>query len=172
MADWRLQVNIKNTLNFQKILDFVAGREATVLVGFPSGRAHQDVIRELKTDKDGKQTYENKGSRAGEETAELARQLHYGTASIPARPFLTDALEQNKKKINNLLETEEKKENPNLNKVGTAAVGIIQEFVRSDYYKNSIPNSQKWIEEKGSDTPLIDSSDMINSLTYIVKDKK
>ena len=62
----------------------------------------------------------------------------------------------------------------NWNKVGTMAVSAIQEFVRGDYYKTNIPNSKKTIEWKTvngnvGDKPLIDTSLMINSLSFIVQ---
>ena len=53
-------------------------------------------------------------------------------------------------------------------KIGTMAVGAVQELVRSDYYKTRVPNSQKTIEYKGSDKPLIDGADMLNQLTFLV----
>ena len=72
------------------------------------------------------------------------------------------------------LETEAKKVmdggQANWNKVGTMAVGAVQEFVRGDYYRTNVPNSPKTIEYKGSDKPLIDGANMIQSLQFVVQD--
>ena len=51
-------------------------------------------------------------------------------------------------------------------------MGAVQKFVRSDYYKTNVPNSSKTIKFKGSDTPLIDGGDLINSLEFVVEGKK
>jgi len=47
----------------------------------------------------------------------------------------------------------------------------VQEYVRSDAYKSSAPNSPETIARKGSDTPLIDGGDLVNSLAYNVEKK-
>ena len=104
--------------------------------------------------------------------AELARDLHFGTATIPARPFLEDGIRSKEPQIRKAFEEEVKKvedgKAANWAKIGTMAVGAVQELVRSDFYKSSIPNSQKTIDYKGSDTPLIDGGDMLNQLTFLV----
>lgn len=147
--------------------------EVEIYVGFASGREHQATLHKDKKTKhksyDGEEAAEEKPM----DTAELARALHFGTATIPARPFLTDGIESKIDEIS----TEMKKQASqalkgmaNWNKVGTMAVGAIQEFVRGDYYRSNIPNSKKTIDYKESDTPLIDGADMINALSYIVKE--
>ena len=60
-------------------------------------------------------------------------------------------------------------ESPNWDRIGTMAVGAVNEFVRSDHYKNTAPNSPEWIKTKGSDTPLIDGANLIGSLQYVVE---
>ena len=56
----------------------------------------------------------------------------------------------------------------NWNKIGGMAVGAIEEFVRGDYYRQNVPNAKRTIEYKGSDHPLIDGANMIQSLKYLV----
>lgn len=109
--------------------------------------------------------------KAGEdrETADLAAELHYGSAKTPARPFLNEGLEKNKKELLEILNKQLQKEVPNWHLVGTLAVAKVREFVRSDYYKTTVPNAPYTIEQKGSDTPLIDGSDLIESMQYDIK---
>lgn len=151
----------------------------TVKVGYPSGRQHvptwhKDDAQNPNERRRGKYRAYDGGAPEDQDpidTADLARDLSYGTATIPARPFLEEGIESKKedlrkeieKQLKNALEGKE----TNWDKVGTKAVGAIQELVRSDFYKTKTPNSQKTIEYKGSDTPLIDGGDLINALTYV-----
>jgi len=155
-----LSANMRNTVNTQKIQDFMSKSAVKILVGFPSGKTHIGS---------------NDGSSPAEEVSELAKRLHYGADKIPARPFLEESISAKKIELEKELknQTEKLKSNgqANFNKVGTMAVGIVQEFVRGDYYKNSVPNAEMTIENKGSDRPLIDTSEMLNSLTFLIKEK-
>lgn len=109
------------------------------------------------------------------ETADLAKELHYGTAVIPARPFLDQGIASKKdelsreyqKQLQNLHEGK----GANWQKVATKAVGAVQEFVRGDYYRQNVPNSPKTVEYKESDKPLIDGGDLIGSLTFVINGK-
>jgi hypothetical protein len=120
-------------------------------------------------------TYDGKNVEEAEpiENAELAKMLSFGTAEIPARPFLEDGIASKKEEIKNALQEEAKKVldggQANWNKVGTMAVGAVQEFVRGDYYKTNIPNGPKTIKYKGSDKPLIDGANLINDLKFVVQ---
>lgn len=174
-----LSATLSGGVDFEKLRKFCENRSVEILVGFPAGRMHVDSTHELdrkkngevKTDKYGNQKRKG-GNRITQETADLAAELHYGSAHVPARPFLTDGIAQNKKELKALVETEAAKDKPNWHKVGTEAVGKIEEFVRSDYYKSHIPNSPQTIEVKGSDMPLIDGGDLIGSLTFLVDGKE
>ena len=166
-----LRVNIKNTVDLSKIQKVAQNAACEILVGFPSGREH---VPTLHKNEDGEYKGYN-GESISEiqpiETAELAKMLHFGTSSIPARPFLDDGIKSKEKELEKALQEEAKRAvdggQPNWDKVGTMAVGAIQEFVRGDYYKSTAPNSQKTQEYKGSDKPLIDGADLINSLAYV-----
>lgn len=169
--------SIQRTVNLKKIQDLFDKSNVTILVGFPSGREHIEARHDITQQghrKGGADVNENYNGQPVE-TAELAQQLHYGSALIPARPFLDDGIESEKRKLAEAIQEQLKKikdgQSPNWDKVGTMAVGAIQEFVRSDYYKNAVPNSPQTIKEKGSDTPLIDGGDLIGSLTYILEGK-
>lgn len=169
--DSGLRVSIKNTVDLSKIQKAVQKAQCEILIGFPSGRQH---VPTLHKNAEGK--YEGYNGESVEdikpvETAELAKTLHFGNASIPARPFLTDGIESKKNEIKKAMEEEAKKAvnggQANWDKVGTMAVGAVQEFVRGDYYKSNVPNSDRTKEYKGSDKPLIDGADLINSLAYV-----
>ena len=172
--DSGLRVNIKNTVDTSKIQKLANKMKCEILVGFPSGRQHVQTLHK-KNKKSGKKAvykeYDGKVPTDSMETAELAKMLHFGTAEIPARPFLEDGIKRKQSEIKRALQEEATKAvkggAPNWDKVGTMAVGAIQEFVRGDYYKTNIPNSQRTIDYKGSDRPLIDGADLINSLVYV-----
>lgn len=136
---------------------------AEIKVGFRSGQNHKHTSME---------------------TCDLARILHFGTATIPARPFLEEGIENAEDKIRKALEKELDKVTegglPNWGIVGALAVGEIQKFVNSDYYKNKTPNSPETIRRKTKgkgknkkvgDLPLVDTKELINSLSFIVEKK-
>lgn len=168
---------VKSTVDLSKIQEVVKKCKTRILVGWPSGREHIEAIHEKQDDgsyKGGAGITTKDGQVI--ESSELARDLHYGTATTPARPFFDDTMAQPEvqKKIAQAFGKQIKKivegQKPNWNTVGVIAVGAVQEFVRGDYYKTHAPNSKSWQEIKGSDTPLIDGGDLMNSLTYTVED--
>ena len=172
-----LQVKIQNTIDRKKIQALMDEAHVDILVGFRGGQQHHMNVKR-KNKKDG---YKNIHGVEPEQIQspdidKLAMMQHFGTADIPARPFLTDGIRQNLGKIKAAMKVEAQKVaaggKANWNKVGTMAVRAIQEFVRGDFYKQNKPNSKKTIEYKGSDTPLIDTAEMVNSITYIVQRQK
>lgn len=166
-----LRVSIKNTVDLSKIQKTVQKAQCEILIGFPSGRRHVPTIHKNAEGKYAGYNGESVEDIKPVETAELAKELHYGTATIPARPFLEDGIESKKGELKKALEEEAKKAvnggQANWDKVGTMAVGAVQEFVRGEYYRSNVPNSQKTKDYKGSDKPLIDGGDLINSLVYV-----
>ena len=172
--DSGLRVNIQNTVDTKKIQALARKAACNILVGFPSGMMHVPTIHK---NEDGEyKTLEGGNVEEVEpiETAELAKALSFGTSSIPPRPFLEEGIRSRQPELVKALETEAKKVidggQANWNKVGTMAVGAVQEFVRGDYYRTNVPNSPKTIEYKGSDKPLIDGANMIQSLQFVVQD--
>ena len=167
-----LRVNIRNTVDTSKIQKLAQKAACDILVGFPSGRQHVPTFH--KNDKGEYRTYDGKNIEEAEpiETAELAKMLSFGTSSIPPRPFLEQGIASKKEEIKKALQEEAKKAldggKANWNKVGSMAVGAVQDFVRGDYYKTNVPKSKKTQEYKGSDKPLIDGADLINSLVFVV----
>ncbi len=152
---------MKNTVDVKKIQQFALKSNVQILVGFPSGLMHTSVDKET-------------GESKTEETAELAKRLSFGDEKTPARPFLDDGIESQKENLMAEFKTQVVKvqngEKANWDKVGTMAVGAVQNFVRGDYYRSNVPNAPKTVELKGSDTPLIDTAAMLNSTTFIVQD--
>lgn len=153
-----IKTSLENTVDFKKIQKVADQASVEILVGFPGGYVGLHG--------------EDPADQEPMEVAELARMLHYGTADIPARPFLEDGIKQNLGKIKKAFKEEVEKVmaggKANWDKVGTMAVGAIDEFVRSDYYKQRVPNAKSTIRWKGSDTPLIDGANMIQSLNYVI----
>lgn len=164
-----------NTIDFKIVERFAENCSRGIYVGFRSGQEH---VQTLHKDESGQyKTYNGKSPESMEpqDTAELAKTLSYGGAGIPPRPFLIEGLEDKKDVLLAELKKQAQKVHdglkPNWDKVGTMAVGAIQEFVRGDYYRGHAPNSQKTIDYKGSDKPLIDGGNLIESLTFIVGGK-
>ena len=172
--DSGLRVNIKNTVDTRKIQALARKAACNILVGFPSGMQHVPTIH--KNEQGEYQGYDGESVEEIEpvETAELAKALSYGTDTIPARPFLEEGIESKQKELAEALKSEAAKVidggQANWNKVGSMAVGAINEFVRGDYYRTNVPNSQKTIDYKGSDKPLIDGGNLIQSLQFVVQD--
>lgn len=175
-----IKTSIENTVDLKKIQKLADQASVEILVGFPGGQEHVPTLHKNDFDKPNEKRRGKYVGLHGEdpldqdpmEVAELARMLHYGTATIPARPFLEDGIRQNMGKIKKAFKEEVEKVmkggKANWDKVGTMAVGAIDEFVRSDYYKQRVPNAKSTIRWKGSDTPLIDGANMIQSLNYVI----
>ena len=170
-----LRVKIVETVDFSKIQKAAQKAACDILVGFPSGRQHVPTIHKNKQSKYEGYNGEEVNDIEPIETSELAKMLSYGTDKIPARPFLEEGIEDKKKELAEALRQEAKKVidggQANWNKVGTMAVGAVQEFVRGDYYKSTKPNSKKTQDYKGSDKPLIDGADLINSLAFVINNE-
>lgn len=149
-----------------KIQDFQNNASADVLVGFLSGKQHVPTLH-----KDENKNYVKPARQW--ENAELAKMLSFGAGNIPARPFLEDGINSQNEKITKTIKEQLERirmgYKANWDKVGTMAVGAVQEYVRGDFYKTHVPNSPETIAHKGSDTPLIDGADLINSVEYVIE---
>lgn len=175
-----IKTGIQNTVDLKKIQKLADQASVEILVGFPGGMEHVPTLHKNDFDRPNEKRRGKYVGLHGEdpadqepiETAELAKMLHYGTADIPARPFLEDGIRQNIGKIKKAFKEEAQKVmnggSANWEKVGTMAVGAITELVRGDYYKQRVPNAKSTIRWKGSDTPLIDGANMIQSLNFII----
>lgn len=172
-----IRASIKNTVDLKKIQALMNEAHVDILVGFAGGQHHRPTLHR-KSKKDELKDLEGNTSDNVKpiDVDKLARMLHFGTADIPARPFLTDGIRQNLDKIKKDLREQSQKlaegKKANWDKVGADAAAWIKEFISSDYYKTRVPNSKRTIEYKGSDMPLIDGADMKNSITFLVRRAK
>ena len=171
----RLEVNIKKTGGFDAIRKFMQGSEPEIYIGFLSGKQHVQTLHKKGNGK--KAEYRGIDGGAPElnsmDNSELARILTFGNARIPPRPFIEDGIREHgaeiKKTIGEQLSNVKNGRPAVWDKVGTQAVGAVQEFVRGDWYKSHVPNSPRTQKYKDGDTPLIDGGELINSLEYVIK---
>jgi hypothetical protein len=99
---------------------------------------------------------------------------HFGTATIPERPFLTAAMRDNRDKYRRGMKASAKALLLNqtalfseLTKLGKLAQRDVQESITT---WTTPPNAPSTIEQKGSAQPLIDSGEMRKSVTWKVGD--
>lgn len=91
---------------------------------------------------------------------------HFGGGDIPARPWLDVGVESGAREYLGAIEDGVSKGLDNdkiMDQVGALAVGSTQEYILN---LSSPPNSPSTIKKKGSSNPLIDTSNMIQSITY------
>ena len=109
----------------------------------------------------------------GTAVAQVAAWNVFGTPRIPKRDFFALAKDDIKKealeimKLVAVAQTEEKQE-VLMNLAGEAATSALKQAITD---LDSPPNAPSTIARKGSSNPLIDTSHMRNSTTYVVRDK-
>lgn len=126
-----------------------------VKVGFPAGEADSDNINKAVWNEFGTAGGASGGGWGG---------------PIPERPFLRNAMRDNRGKYRDGMKTSAKKLllgqtslQTVLSKLGIMAQGDVQESITS---LSSPPNSPVTIELKGSSNPLIDSGEMRGAVTW------
>ena len=104
--------------------------------------------------------------------AQVAAFNEYGTSTIPARPFMKQAwenhgneLKQACQQANNMILNGKTAENAAA-MLGAYGVRLIQEEIVDGGFA---PNAPSTIRKKKSDTPLIDTGNMRQSVKYVVK---
>lgn len=103
-----------------------------------------------------------------ESVAPYAIDNEYGNRAknIPPRPFMRTTVDARQNEwseaVASLLAQGDTPEDA-LNKLGEVAAGDIKQTI-ADW--RSPPNSEETIERKGSDKPLVDTGDMLKSVTY------
>lgn len=98
--------------------------------------------------------------------------------SIPPRPVLQPAIEDNKEHIgrllaeagNAILQGDAVAGETKLNNAGDFAAARAREWFENPQ-NGWPPNSPRTIRRKGSDQPLIDTGEMRKAITYVVRDK-
>lgn len=162
---------VSDTVDIKKIQDMF--KDHTILVGFIDGQPHANST-ETVSDIARKLSYGYAGSNNPGES---------GGAEIPARPFLEEGMLADEKAIQtsigkyyeNVIENKSS-ELKGLARIAVTCVGAVKKFVYSDYYKTNVPNDPSTIKKKTvngnvGDKPLIDSAQMINSLTALIDGK-
>ena len=104
--------------------------------------------------------------------AEIALYNELGTSTIPARPFMKQAFENNQDEIEDFVSQGLKKIAVSgkfkqfLHLLGVKLVDVVQSEIEDG---NFTPNSAATIRRKGSDHPLIDTATMKNSVGYEIE---
>lgn len=149
-------------LGFEEILEQVKLAEKSfVKVGFQVGSV-------TKT--------QRKGSRKQKPNLsmpEIAAANEFGTKHIPARPFMSTAVDLNLTSINKYIERQwgliligKSDVEQSLGLIGQYMTGLIQKRIRQIVLP---PNSPTTIAIKKSSKPLIDFGQMVQSVRYIVE---
>ena len=125
-----------------------APKPGEVRVGFPSGKAQGDVL-------------------------DIAVWNHFGTRTIPARPFLDNAMRDNRAKYRRLMRASAERMlrgetaiGPVLDILGSVAVADVQAEIVALQDPANAPST---IKAKGSSSPLIDTGRMRQAVTYDVR---
>jgi len=154
--NWKTTVTIDKFEKIAKLLEKLAGK--SVLIGVPEAETDRKV-----------------GEAAS--NAELAYIHEHGAPvhNLPKRKFLEPAIEDNIEQINKqqkvVLECtlENKDTQASLN-----ALGLLGQSTVKNWFTNSKngwePIKPATIARKGSDKPLIDTAQLLNSITYIIRD--
>lgn len=101
----------------------------------------------------------------GISNAQLGAVLHFGNDRIPARRFLDIGVEAGNQEYFDIISNVAKNGGTleeALEAVGVVAVGKVQEFMIA---LRTPPNAESTIEMKGSSNPLIDTSNLLQSMT-------
>lgn len=110
----------------------------------------------------------------GVDLVDIAMFNELGTIHIPSRPFLRDSVDANADQINSFLQSTKKEllrggsAEDVLKKIGVFQKGLIQEQIVKGSFA---PNSEATIRRKGSDTPLVDTGRMRQSINYVIQQK-
>lgn len=121
------------------------------------------------------------GFQAGEATEENGADLvdiaafnELGTSSSPARPFMKQSFENHEdrlkaacERVNRTINAGEGAEHA-LQQLGVEIKGLVQEEIIEGGFT---PNAPATIERKGSDTPLIDTGTMRQSVNFAVRQR-
>lgn len=117
---------------------------------------------------------QHKDSPPGTTVAQVAQWNHFGTGTIPARPFLTIAMDRHKPEIQRIqrrlaqgLLEEKLTLDQALGLLGETAVGFVKQTIADGVPP---PNAESTAISKGSSTPLINFGQLRGSVTYAVRE--
>src|SRR5690606_25654590 len=107
--------------------------------------------------------------KAGLSMPEIAAANEFGAPGVPARPFMATSFDENKEKLNRLIQVyydqilgQKLTARRFMQRVGEALVDMIQLKINAIQFP---PNSPRTIAIKKSSKPLIDFGQMIQSVT-------
>lgn len=111
-----------------------------------------------------------KGSHEGTDMLDIAVYNHFGTATIPARPFVSDCAEKNAGQI----QEAQKRLAYLVYQGGLSADGALAEL--GAWYVNVqkghilhggwTPNAPATVKRKGSNKPLVDTGQLVNTVDW------
>ena len=157
--------------------------QKSVVVGIQGTKGEQKKIKrrvsykqaEGDTKEEKKRNFKQMSKVSSVTVAQVAGYNEFGTKTksgargIPSRPFIRGTLKDNKKTIataaSRILFHDT---NSFHDKMGLFLVSLVRKKIRDGI---SPENSLKTVRQKGSSTPLIDTGQLIGSLTYEVVDK-
>lgn len=128
-------------------------QELQVRVGFEAGKAFYDD---------------------GTDVAEVALYNELGTSTAPARPFLRQSVDNHPDKITELFEAQAKRlakgasAEDVLTQIGLYAVRLVDDEITDGGFAE---NAASTVRKKKSETPLIDTGRMRQSVQYVIKPK-
>ncbi len=163
-----MKVNIfaKDTKDGKKFAEMLKEIDsASVRIGYQSGEKFY-----TPTDEDGNKIKNAKPV----DMLDVVMFNELGTSRIPPRPFLTNSVDLNRKRIETFIDENAKEvvegkitSEQFLNRIGTNHVSLVQESILTGDY---VPNAPYTIMKKHSDKPLIDTGQMMQSVHYIIKE--
>lgn len=138
------------------------------------GKKFEKMLKELEQLEVRVGIQQGETNEDGVDLVDIAMFNELGTVHIPSRPFLRDSVDANEDRINSFLQAM-KQELLNggsaedvLKKIGVFQKGLIQkQIVNGDF----APNEEATIKKKGSDTPLVDTGRMRQSINYVIQQK-
>ena len=109
------------------------------------------------------------------EIAEYAAANEFGTDTIPPRPFMSTAADENREKYSSMAEAQSARVSRGQTSLAAAASAIGIEArndqIRSIQDGDWEPNAPSTIARKGSSRPLVDTGAMQRAITFRVKGK-
>lgn len=111
----------------------------------------------------------------GVDLCEIAAYNELGTVHIPSRPFLRDSVDNHMDEISSYIGAWCKKiargemeAHELMTNIGMLQKGLIQEEIIGGNFE---PNASATIRKKGSDTPLVDTGIMRESVNYVIVER-
>lgn len=142
----------------------------------PQGKRFFKEIDELKKleVRVGFQHGEETDEESGADLADVAMWNELGTPHSPSRPFMRQSVDNNSSKINAMCKSQlqaiahGKTAREALEAIGTMQKALIQDTIRNGDFE---PNAPSTIRKKKSNTPLINTGRMRQTVNYFIQPK-